>query len=53
MIILNYYRGQVEEVVKRFPEVLAPVLVEAAQKTAASDFLRTEAFRLLGGVLQR
>ncbi|CAM9621337.1 unnamed protein product [Scytosiphon promiscuus] len=44
---------QVEEVVKRFPEVLAPVLVKAAQKTAASDFLRTEAFRLLGGVLQR
>ena len=44
---------QVEEVVKRFPGVLSPVLVKAAQGAAASDFLRTESFRLLAGVLQR
>ncbi|CAM9169353.1 unnamed protein product [Ectocarpus sp. 12 AP-2014] len=44
---------QVEEVVKRFPDVLSPVLVKAAQGAAASDFLRTEAFSLLAGVLQR
>lgn len=46
-------RWQVEEVVKRFPDVLSPVLVKAAQGAAASDFLRTEAFSQLAGVLQR
>eukprot|EP00903_Cladosiphon_okamuranus_P021832 g20075.t1 len=44
---------QVEEMVKRFPGVLWPVLVKAAQGAAARDFLRTESFRLLAGVLQR
>lgn len=39
--------------VKRFPGVLSPVLVKAAQGAAASDFLRTESFRLLAGALQR
>lgn len=44
---------QVEEVVRRFPAVLVPVLVKAATGAAASDFLRTEAFRLTSDVLQR
>lgn len=38
---------------KRFPDVLVPVLVNAAEGAAASDFLRTEAFHLLAGILQR
>lgn len=38
---------------RRFPDILVPVLVDAAGGAAASDFLRTEAFRLLSGVLQR
>ena len=44
---------QVEEVVRRFPDVLVPVLVYAAGGAAASDFLRTVAFRLLSDALQR
>lgn len=44
---------QVEEVVRRFPAVLVPVLVKAATGAAASDFLRTEAFRLMSDILTR
>lgn len=44
---------QVDEVVARFPEDVVPVLVAAATGSAASDFLRTEAFRMLGNILQR
>lgn len=42
-----------EEVAKRFPKVLVPVLVGAVEGAAASDFLRAEAFQLLSGILQR
>lgn len=45
--------AQVEEVVKRFPDDMVPVLVKAATGAAVSDFLRVEAFRLVGDVLRR
>lgn len=45
--------AQVEEVVKLFPDEMMPVLVKAATGAAVSDYLRVEAFELVGGVLQR
>ncbi|CAM9128612.1 unnamed protein product [Choristocarpus tenellus] len=47
---------QVEEVMRRFPEVsprLMPVLVKAAAGSAPSEFLQCEAFRLLADVFNR
>ena len=42
-----------QQVVTGFPEGLVPVLVSVAEGAAASDFLRTEAFRMLTIVLNR
>lgn len=49
----RYRVRKVEVVAKRFPEVIVPVLVGAVEGTAASDFLRAEAFQSLSGILQR